>query len=237
VTDAADGFLSRWSRRKARVRRDEADAATPASTALPADARIAPRIEPAPASPAGSGLDAGTGRAAELAPPPLPTMDDVALLTRDSDYSRFVGTAVDPGVSNAALKKLFSDPHYNVMDGLDTYIDDYGRPDPIPLSMLRRMSQSKVLGLFAADDAESAQPFADDAGDAAANATGRDAAAAATHPDAAVAGARNALPPAPLLDPTPPAGARATRPDDDADLRLQQDDAARRPGAGPGARP
>jgi hypothetical protein len=227
VTDATDGFLSRWSRRKARVRHGEADAAAPASTALPADARIAPQIEPAPASPAGSGLDAGTGRAAELAPPLLPTMDDVALLTRDSDYSRFVGAAVDPGVSNAALQKLFSDPHYNVMDGLDTYIDDYGRPDPIPLSMLRRMSQSKGLGLFDADDAR----------DAADDATGQDAAAAATHPDAAVAEARNALPSAPVPDPTPPAGARATRPDDDADLRLQQDDAARRPGAGPGARP
>ena len=31
------------------------------------------------------------------------------------------------------MKKLFSDPHFNVMDGLDTYIDDYGKPDPIPL--------------------------------------------------------------------------------------------------------
>ena len=40
------------------------------------------------------------------------------------------------------MKKLFSDPHFNVMDGLDTYIDDYGKPDPIPLSMLRRMNQS-----------------------------------------------------------------------------------------------
>ena len=46
------------------------------------------------------------------------------------------------------MKKLFSDPHFNVMDGLDTYIDDYGKPDPIPLSMLRRMNQSAVLGLF-----------------------------------------------------------------------------------------
>ena len=39
---------------------------------------------------------------------------------------------VDASVKNAALKKLFADPHFNVMDGLDTYIDDYGKPDPIP---------------------------------------------------------------------------------------------------------
>ena len=50
--------------------------------------------------------------------------------------------------SNAALKKLFSDPHFNVMDGLDTYIDDYGKPDPLPPVMLRRMAQSTFLGLF-----------------------------------------------------------------------------------------
>jgi hypothetical protein len=40
------------------------------------------------------------------------------------------------------MKKLFSDPHFNVMDGLDSYIADYGKPDPIPLSMLRLMNQS-----------------------------------------------------------------------------------------------
>ena len=50
------------------------------------------------------------------------------------------------------MKKLFSDPHFNVMDGLDTYIDDYGKPDPIPLSMLRRMNQAAVLGLFDDED-------------------------------------------------------------------------------------
>lgn len=81
------------------------------------------------------------------APAPL-TLDDVATLTRDSDYTRFVARDVTPGVRNAAMKKLFSDPHFNVMDGLDTYIDDYGKPDPIPLDMVRRLAQSHLLGLF-----------------------------------------------------------------------------------------
>jgi hypothetical protein len=40
------------------------------------------------------------------------------------------------------------------MDGLDTYIDDYGKPDPIPLSMLRQMNQSKFLRLFDDEDDE-----------------------------------------------------------------------------------
>ena len=52
------------------------------------------------------------------------------------------------------MKKLFADPHFNVMDGLDTYIDDYGKPDPIPLAMLRQMNQSKFLRLFDDDEEE-----------------------------------------------------------------------------------
>ena len=55
-------------------------------------------------------------------------------------------------MKNAALKKLFTDPHFNVMDGLDTYIDDYGKPDPLPAGMLRKMAQSQLLGLFADED-------------------------------------------------------------------------------------
>jgi hypothetical protein len=42
------------------------------------------------------------------------------------------------------------------MDGLDTYIDDYGKPDPIPLAMLRQMNQSSMLGLFEDEDEEEA---------------------------------------------------------------------------------
>ncbi len=88
--------------------------------------------------------------------PPPPTLADVALLSRDDSYARFVAPGVDPTVRNAAMKKLFTDPHYNLMDGLDIYIDDYGKPDPIPLEMLRRMTQSKSLGLFDHEEEEQA---------------------------------------------------------------------------------
>jgi hypothetical protein len=55
---------------------------------------------------------------------------------------------VDPAVQQAALKKMFTDPHFNVMDGLDIYIDDYSKPDPLPSGMLERMTQSNMLNLF-----------------------------------------------------------------------------------------
>jgi hypothetical protein len=50
------------------------------------------------------------------------------------------------------MKKMFSDPHFNVMDGLDIYIDDYTKPDPIPMEMLKRMAQSDMLGIFKTTD-------------------------------------------------------------------------------------
>lgn len=195
---SADGFLSRWSRRKAAVQGgvesvDELPVASgpepPVTSAAATELPVSPPPAAVPATP----------------PPPALTMDDVARLTPESDYARFVNRSVDPGVRNAAMKKLFTDPHYNIMDGLDIYIDDYGIADPIPESMLRQMVQSKALGLF---DHEDEPPPADGA-----------------------SSVSDVLPPA---MPATPAEARTH---EDADLRLQQDDAAGRPGAGPGAEP
>ena len=77
-----------------------------------------------------------------------PTLDDVAKLHKDSDFSTFVSADVGDDVHHAAMKKLFSDPHYNIMDGLDIYIDDYSKEDPLPAGMLEKMVQSSMLGLF-----------------------------------------------------------------------------------------
>jgi hypothetical protein len=91
-------------------------------------------------------------------PDPLPTPADLPApesLTPDSDFTRFMRPDVPAGARNAAVKKLFADPHFNVMDGLDIYIDDYTKPDPIPLAMLKELAQSRMLGLFdTQDDAE-----------------------------------------------------------------------------------
>ncbi len=144
-----DGFLARWSRRKVQVRQGEA-APEPAPVVAP----TVPAVTSEPGLPkaAVAAPAVPPPQPATDARPPAPTLDDVAQLSRTSDFRRFVAADVDPGVKNAALKKLFADPHFNVMDGLDTYIDDYGKPDPIPAAMLRQMVQSKALGLFADED-------------------------------------------------------------------------------------
>jgi hypothetical protein len=106
-------FLRRWSRRKL----DAKSAAT------------APQV---PATPAPEAL-------AEPAPQ-LPSVDS---LTFESDFKVFMHSKVEQGVKRAALKKLFSDPRFNVMDGLDTYIDDYSIENPIPDEMLARLDHAR----------------------------------------------------------------------------------------------
>lgn len=156
-------FLSRWSQRKHDSGRSDPEPLVPIDAAVPSESTEATerRAAGGPASTAAvgavppdqrPGVDQGDEET-----PVLPTLADVAALTRDSDYGRFVGPGVDETVKRAAFKKLFTDPHFNVMDGLDTYIDDYGKPDPIPVSVLRRLNQSKFLGLFDDDEVDEAK--------------------------------------------------------------------------------
>ncbi|QWD78510.1 DUF3306 domain-containing protein [Polynucleobacter sp. MWH-Svant-W18] len=122
----ADGFLSRWSRRK--VQADKADE---------------------PMQPAKELAEKSVPPAEEEEAPPLATLEDVEKIDRFApDFSAFMQPNVDPAVQQAALKKMFTDPHFNIMDGLDIYIDDYSKPDPLPPGMLERMAQSDMLKLF-----------------------------------------------------------------------------------------
>ena len=130
----AEGFLGRWSKRKAGIETKE-EAALEKKVEVPKEASSDPIVE----------------KTTEDAPPPL-TLEDVAKIDRfDPDFSAFMKPDVDPTVQQAALKKMFTDPHFNVMDGLDIYIDDYSKPDPIPLEMLKRMVQSDLLNIFRKD--------------------------------------------------------------------------------------
>jgi hypothetical protein len=140
--DADKPFLARWSKRKHAVRRGETPAEpAPAETSA---TELAPAPAPAPSAPP------------EL-PPELPPIDSLHGL--ESDYQDFLHPDVDPATKSAALRKLFGDPHFNQMDGLDTYIDDYTKEDPIPPLMLRALNQARTLGLFDAE--EKAQAAAD----------------------------------------------------------------------------
>ena len=123
------GFLSRWSRRKAEVREGKVLEEPTAAPPEPAQA-VSPNPSESPTQVA------------------APTLADTAQLTPESDFTGFMARGVAPDVKNAAMKKLFTDPHFNVMDRLDIYIDDYSQPDPLPLAMLRQMTSAQTLNLF-----------------------------------------------------------------------------------------
>jgi hypothetical protein len=196
----AEGFLGRWSQRKQALREGKA-IEEPLAPAVPT---------PAPAVKGSAPVAAEPPAAAEVEAPPPPTLEDVQALTPQSDFRRYVAGDVDPEVRHAAMRTLFSDPHFNVMDGLDIYIEDYNTPNPMPASMLRKMASAQFLGLVEEEKEKTPQP-------------------PATVQPATVPPANAAVPAQDLDEPEAPQASAAetdeTPHHDDPDLRLQQDHA------------
>jgi hypothetical protein len=202
-----DSFFSRWSRRKQAVREGQALPAQP----------LAPAKAEGPVQPAGAAAtvatpfpapDEGAAPADREASPP-PTLDDVASLTPEADFSRFVASDVSSEVRNAAVKKLFADPRFNVMDGLDVYIDDYSQPSPLSKADMAKMVGARFLKLVDDPDEEKAP--------------------ASTTEPSTPSGAPTAAAPGDTVADTPPTH------DDHADLQLQPDDVPGRESPGHGA--
>jgi hypothetical protein len=218
----SEGFFERWSRRKRQVGGGEL---VPEEPVLPVKAPVepAPVAEAAcphpnptrrretrrpfdPSEPAQAGSEPRVSAPeGEGEIPPAPTLADAELLTPESDFKPFLASNVAPEVKNAALKKLFADPHFNVMDGLDTYIDDYSVSTPVPERVLRQMASAKFMKLF--DE----QPDKDPETDASA--------------DVAESVSTDPVPSQPVATDAQPASQETD--DHHADLRLQQDDATR----------
>lgn len=168
----SEPFFSRWSQRKQALARglpvEEPVAAQPAPpSATPSQAAPAP-VRQAPAGAAASRAGTVDGQHDPATPAsgedqhaaPLPTLDEARALTPQSDFQPFMQPGVASDVRNAAVKQLFTDPHFNVMDGLDIYIGDYNTPDPMPAGMLQKMVGAQLLGLLDKPDEPAAQTTA-----------------------------------------------------------------------------
>lgn len=214
----ADGFLGRWARRKLDAKEGKPLPAEPVASEPPAAVAAVPEAAAPPETQAVP---------APVAEPP-PTLEDAQALTPESDFKPFMGNQVPPEVKNAAMKKLFADPRYNVMDRLDTYIDDYSKPDPIPPAMLRQLASAKFLGLFREEEAAEAEAAARGA---APPVRARDDADRPAAADVAQSGLCNDMP----IPPGGPALQAGGPEHDDPDLRLQPDHAPAGPKPGGGA--
>ncbi len=151
-------FLSRWSRRKTQAREqpgptDRTDA--PLAGVTPAaPSAMAPHAEaPERSDVSNRSAEAGaTARANDRADnqqgtsEALPSIDSLRGL--DSEYGEFLKPEVGEDTRRAALKKLFADPHFNQMDGLDVYIDDYNKFEPMPAAVASSLAAFHRLSVF-----------------------------------------------------------------------------------------
>jgi hypothetical protein len=234
MAEENQGFLGRWARRKTDALQGK-PLEEPAAVVKPGTVEGA-WIQIPTSCPADSEREvAPSFDIGETEPPEkiALTLDDVKQLTQDSDFKPFVARDVGPEVRNAAMKKLFADPHFNVMDGLDIYIDDYSKADPISESMLRQMVGAKFLNLFDAEEKDEKQSkLSALPRENANNPNGETVAQSSENPDLAQPDPIN---PAHSSEPAPLPDAAAS-PQDHAHthLRLQPDHAAPAPDVGRG---
>ena len=127
---AASDFFTRWAK-PAGAEQAFGPFAVPAmdGPAMPGPDTIAPA--------AGTGILPTETR--------LPTVDDVVRLQTGSDFAPFMARGVDESVKRLALKKLFTDPRFNLMDGLDIYIGDYNTFVPMSAAMVASLNHGKAL--------------------------------------------------------------------------------------------
>ena len=131
----ADGFLGRWSRRKAGLEPEGLDGSAP---------ELKPKTTPSSVPQDKKTIESASTPAEEETLPP--TLEDAESIDRFApDFSAFMKPNVDPAVQHAAMKKLFSDPHFNIMDRLDIYIDDYSKFTPLSQEDIGKMTLSKQL--------------------------------------------------------------------------------------------
>ena len=220
----SDHFFSRWSRRKQDAAKglpleEPARPQAPAGTVT-----AAPTATPATSAP--DALTSGALSPAEArtdSAPALPTLADAQALTPASDFGAFMRQGVPAEVRNLAVKKLFADPHFNVMDGLDIYIGDYNTPDPLPAGMLQKIASAQFMGLVPPD-----KPEATDAGAPMSDEKDPSIDPSDTPTSAVVAQSPHSQA-APAWPDTPPSE------HDDPDLQLQPNHAPASPDPGPGA--
>jgi hypothetical protein len=106
LQDEAGDFLARWSRRKLEARAGSGDDSP----------EVLQTEEPHAVPPVAAPPER------ELTDADMPPLDS---LTADSDFTPFMSQGVSDGLRRLALRKLFSQPSFNITDGLNDYDEDF----------------------------------------------------------------------------------------------------------------
>jgi len=76
---------------------------------------------------------------------PRPALPPVDKLTPESEFAGFMHPKVEDALRRVALKKLFSDPHFNIPDPFEPYSRDFNIAEPISEEMLAGLEQWKTM--------------------------------------------------------------------------------------------
>jgi hypothetical protein len=78
---------------------------------------------------------------AETEAPPLPPAEE---LTPESDFTGFMHPKVEDALRRVALKKLFSDPHFNTPDPFEPFSGDWTNAEPISEELMKTLNQART---------------------------------------------------------------------------------------------
>lgn len=134
---AASDFFARWSR----------SPATPVAAARRENAQSVPHdlAGDIRVGRDDSGVSLPVGDDLPSVPRRVLTASDALALDASADFTPFMAHGVEVSVKRLALKRLFAAPHFNIMDGLDTYIEDFNTFVPMDPVMVASLNHAKAL--------------------------------------------------------------------------------------------
>jgi hypothetical protein len=91
---------------------------------------------------------------------PAPAVPPVENLTPDSDFALFMNPKVKDELRRLALKKLFSDPHFNVPDPFEPFSGDWTVGEPISAELLATLNQARSVLFTEQEKKPAAEPQA-----------------------------------------------------------------------------
>lgn len=146
-----EGFLSRWSRRKAETQVEKSPA---------------PHLETVKADPIPSVIPEPTSVQTQPASPELdveaPVLPDIETLNGQSDFSAFMGDKVPEHLQRLALRKLWgSDPIFANLDGLNDYDEDFSIIRPLAEGVAEELKKLMKENAQRASEEQDDTPEAD----------------------------------------------------------------------------
>jgi hypothetical protein len=76
---------------------------------------------------------------------PAPALPPVEQLTPESDFKDFMHPKVKEELRRLALKKLFTDPHFNLPDPFEPFSGDWTVGEPISPELLATLNQARTV--------------------------------------------------------------------------------------------